>query len=260
MGCGGCLVAVLLLLGALGGAFYFMSKGPVDAVRAQLQQIRAGQHDAAYDRLAPRYREQVTPEAFAAFVARHPGLKDNADSTFLNRSVSGPSASLSGYLTAADGAREVASFELVRDRGEWKIARMEVGSDRPEALAAGGPRGLRIESVEAQKRAVGNTIEVAIGMNVTGFDVRPEQGQYAIDLAVDVETTGPAGERIEALSRDEVQRFRRTTSMETGAVAPITTTLTVDRSLPEGAYVVRLRVRDLVGGGQAAHQVTFALP
>src|SRR4029453_17857481 len=116
------------------------------------------------------------------------------------------------------------------------------------------------DPVDVQKSAAGDTIEVRLGTNVAGFDVRPEGGQFGIDLAVDVETVGPDGVRIDALSRDDVQRFQRTTSMEKGAVAPILLPLTLDKSLPEGAYTVRLRVRDRVSGGEVSQEAQFRLP
>ncbi len=97
-------------------------------------------------------------------------------------------------------------------------------------------------------------------MNVSGFDVRPQGDQFAFDLALDVETVGPDGLLIDALSRADVQRFQRTTSMGTGAVFPLSTALTLDRTLPEGTYVVRLRVRDILSGGQAQRELNFTLP
>jgi hypothetical protein len=263
MGCGGCLLAVVLLVGALGAFFYFTAKGPRDAVKAQLSQIRGGQLDAAYAHLAGPYQQQVSREAFAAFVARHPSLKDNADSTFMQLQVSGPNASLSGYLSTPSGEREVATYVLAKEGEQWKVTRMEVASDRPEAhtaAAAAPPPGVRMDSLDVQKRPEGNAVEVTISMNVSGFTVKPQGDQFAFDLVLDVETVGPDGLLIEALSRADVQRYQRTTSMGTGAVFPLRTALTLDRTLPEGAYLVRLRVRDLSGGGRAEQEVTFTLP
>jgi hypothetical protein len=111
-----------------------------------------------------------------------------------------------------------------------------------------------MDPVDVMKSAAGEAIEVRLGTNVAGFDVRPEGGQFGIDLAVDVETVGPDGVRIDALSRDDVQRFQRTTSMEKGAVAPIMVPLLLDKTLPEGTYTVRLRVRDRVSGGECCRR------
>jgi hypothetical protein len=261
MGCGGCLLVVLLVVGGGAAFFYYSTSGPVDAVRAEVQQLHAGQLDAAHARLSAAYGQEVTREALAAFVARHPSLKENADSTFLNRSLSNDTATLSGYLTAASGAREVASFALVKEGGEWRIARMEVAADHPEAVAAASPTGLRFDQVDVRKSltADGN-VEVRFSINVAGFDVRPEGSQYAMDLTLDVETTGPTGERVEALTRDGVLRVQRPTSLARGAVAPIETALTLDREMPPGGYAVTLRIHDGVGGGQAVHRATVTIP
>ncbi len=260
MGCGGCLVAVLLLVGAVAGFFYFSAKGAREVVNGQLAHLRAAQVDAAYDTLSSAYKKQVSREAFGLFVAQHPALSQNADATFTSYSSQGSGTTLGGFLTSAKGERELATFGLVQEGGQWKVAAMEVAADHPESKQAQGPSGLRIEPLDTLKRAAGNTIEVQLSTNVAGFEVRPQDGQYGIDLAVDVETLGPDGLRIDALSRDDVQRFLRTTSMEKGAVAPITVPLTVDRSLPEGTYTVRVRVRDRVGGGEVSQEARIALP
>jgi hypothetical protein len=260
MGCGGCLLAVVLVVGGVASFIYYTARGPRDAVKSHLAQLRAGKPDAAYETLSTAYREQVSRDAFTAFVARHPALQQNADSTFMNYSTSGSRATLGGYVTSAKGDRETVTFELVDEGGQWKISGMDVGADHPEAQQVQGPGGLRVESVEVLKQAAGDTIEVRLTTNVAGFDVRPEGSQFGIDLAVDVETLGPDGVRVDALSRADVQRFRRTTSMEKGAVAPLTVPLILDRSLPEGSYTVRLLVRDRVGGGEALQEARFTLP
>jgi len=119
---------------------------------------------------------------------------------------------------------------------------------------------MKVELGEIQKRREGSAFKVAIKINVSGFQVRPEGDRFTIDLAEDVETWDPAGVRIEALSRPDVQRFRGSTSFEQGAVASLSTPLILDRESVSGEYRVRLTVRDLVGGGQASHELTFQLP
>jgi hypothetical protein len=48
-GCCGCLTLLLLLGGLFFGGIWYASKGPADAARAQLADIKSGQLDAAYD-------------------------------------------------------------------------------------------------------------------------------------------------------------------------------------------------------------------
>jgi hypothetical protein len=229
-------------------------------VESHLQDLRAGNIDAAYEELSAEYRQQVSREAFGVFVGRHPGLSQYSGFSFRGYSSEGGRASLEGYVNSAKGDRETATYALVKEGAGWKISAIEVGADHPEAQRVEAPGGLRIDTIEAQKRPAGNTTEVRVAINAAGFEVRPQGGQYGIDLAVDVETIGPDGVRVEALSRDEVQRFQRTTSMETGAVAPIVVPLTVDGSVPPGTYTIRIRVRDRVGGGQASQETQVTLP
>jgi hypothetical protein len=260
IGCGGCLLLVLLGVGGFAAFLYFSARGPRDVVTQHLQNVRAGKLDAAYDALAPSYQQQVSREAFAAFVARHKGVQRFSDFSYREYKSDGTHASLGGFVNSDGGDRETATYSLVQEGGHWKITGIDVGAEHPEAQQVSGPSGLRIDSLAAQKSASGDTIEVRLSMNVAGFEVRPQGGQYGIDLAMDAETVGPDGLRVDALSREDVQRFQRTTSMETGAVAPITIPLIVDSSLPPGNYTVRLRVRDRVGGGTASAETQIALP
>jgi hypothetical protein len=263
-GCGGCLVLLVGFVLFLVGLPLLLSRGPVEAVRAQLAELKSGQTDAAYARLTSSYREVVSREAFAGFVLRHPSLKDNADSTFLSRSIQNDRAELGGYLVAAGGQREDARYRLEKEGGDWKVASIEVASEAPEtavtAAATAGPAGLRIDPEPVQKRPDGDTVRVTIRVTASGFAVRPEGGRFAISLAEDVETLDPSGVRIEELSRADVQEFEGPTTMAQGAVAPITTSLIMAGDSPPGTYTVRVTVRDRVGGGQATRDVTFELP
>jgi hypothetical protein len=263
-GCGGCLVLLVGFVLLLVGLPLLMSRGPVQAVRAQLSEIKSGQTDAAYARLSNSYREVVSREAFAGFVLRHPSLKDNADSTFLSRSIHNDRAELGGYLVAAGGAREEALYRLEREDGAWKVTAMEVANEAPEksvtAAATAGPAGFQIDPEPAQKRLEGDNVRVGIKVTASGFSVRPEGLKFAISLAEDVETLDPAGVRIDDLTRPDVQEFEGMTTLAQGAVASLSTSLLVGKDSMPGTYTVRVTVRDRVGGGQATRDVTFELP
>ena len=82
LGCCGCLGLVVAAVALIGGAAMFATRGAVEAVRAQITEIKAGDMDAAYGRMSDSYRQSHTAEEFAAFVSRHPSLKENSDSTF----------------------------------------------------------------------------------------------------------------------------------------------------------------------------------
>ena len=62
------------------------------------------------------------------------------------------------------------------------------------------------------------------------------------------------------LQQKEVERLRTPTTTEQGAIANFTTKLTLSDGTAAGRYVVRLTIRDQVGGGAKTHEVTFDLP
>jgi hypothetical protein len=263
-GCGSCLVVLVVLFLLLLGLPFLLSRGPVDAVRGQLREVKAGQTEAAYARLSTSYREVVSREAFAGFVLRHPALKDNADSTFLSRSIQNDRAELEGFLTGSGGEREQVRYRLEKEGGDWKVTAMEVASEAPEktatAAAVATPTGLQIEPAGVEKRVEGDTVRITIKVTATGFQVRPEGGRFVISLAEDVETLDPAQGRIDELSRRDVQEFEGPTTLAQGSVATISTPLILAKDSVTGTYTVKVTVRDRVGGGQATRDITFELP
>lgn len=133
VGCLGCVTLPLLLLalfaGVIGGGVFYMTREPVNVVKAQLAEIQKGELDQAYARFSDAGRERLSRSAFADLVEKHPALRDNADATFWNRSLTNDQLKLSGTLTARSGAKEAISYQLLRERGEWKIAEIRLGLD-----------------------------------------------------------------------------------------------------------------------------------
>lgn len=265
IGCGGILLIGLLIGAGIGLMVYKgvqMFQAPAEAVKLHLADVKAGNLDAAHARLTAEYQAEVTKEELQAFAAKHPSFGQNADTTFNNRSMQNDTATFGGSLRASSGESEATTFNLVQQGGVWKISDIEVGGERPQNAmpeATGG--AMTIEPQGLNKRREGDTLKVTIVIQVTGFRVRPEQHNvYAIDLAEDVETTGPDGVVIEGLSRPDVERFAGNTSLATGAFASFTTNLTMDANSVPGTYQVKLTVRDLVGGGRAEHTSSIHIP
>jgi len=125
LGCTGCVLVPALFFalfaGVIGGGVFYMTREPVSSVRAQLEEIREGRLDAAYARLSETYKARLTREAFLEMLEKHPALRDNADASFWNRSLQNDEMRLSGTLTARSGSKEKVAYELVRERGLWKI-------------------------------------------------------------------------------------------------------------------------------------------
>jgi hypothetical protein len=232
-------------------------------VRAQLDDVKAGRIEEGYDKLSAEYRASVSRDQFAAFVARHPALRDNVDSTFLSRSVTNDRAQISGSLKAGTGVTESVAYRLTKEGGKWVIEDMEVEGDRPsaggsaEAAEAAQPVTLRAELAKTRQAGA---VQVRIRAEAAGFSVRPDSGQFAYELAEDVETTGPDGQPVQELTRADVQRHQGRTSLAEGAVYPFERELTLDPERTPGTYVVRLTVRDIVGGGRSSRELRFDLP
>ena len=128
-GCGGCLLAIVLFVAAIGGGVWMMTQGPAEDTRAQLERIGAGQLDAAYAELAESYQARLSREQFEALVAAHPALQGYAESTFNSRSVENDTARLAGSLSSASGGVEPVRIELVKERGQWRITSIRFGID-----------------------------------------------------------------------------------------------------------------------------------
>jgi hypothetical protein len=264
IGCGGILLIGALIAGGIGFAVYRgyrAIQAPPAEVKAHLADVKAGNLDAAYARLAPAYQSEVSKEEFQAFAAKHASFSQNADSSFSSINIQNETATLGGSLRGTGGESEDASFQLVHQGGAWKITDIEVGGERPQnAIPDTGTGVMTIEPLGVEKRREGGTLRVTIRIQVTGFKVRPEGNVFAIDLAEDVETIGPDGVVIEGLSRPDVERFAGNTSLGTGAFASFTTNLTMDPNSVPGTYTVKLTVRDLVGGGQVSYTAAVDIP
>jgi hypothetical protein len=261
----GLLFAGLLLLavGGFGAKFvgpYVRSKPAVEAAHAQIKAMADGDMDAAYALTAPRYRTAHPPEAFAAFVERHPGLRRNTDTSFKSRTAEGGTARLSGTLAHAAGSEGVV-YEMVKEDGGWKVSALEVDGDEGLPAVASGPvgTGLTVDTTALNKTRQGQTITVKIDIRVTGFDLRPEGNLFRVDLAEDLETVGPDGRRIDELSRVGLESYNHTTASATDATATFNTSLTFTQPDP-GKYKAVMTVRDMVGQKSQKHEVPFDLP
>jgi hypothetical protein len=264
-GCCGCLILVLIVVGLIAAGALFMTQEPVETARAQLEEIRQGQLDAAYERFSEAYRARVSRSEFESFVSRHPALKDNQDSTFYQRSVENDEARLSGVLTSNADETESVRFELRKEDSGWVVSLLEVedddgqGQSESRAPRKGPGEALAVETAELDKQPVSGGTKVKIVARVSGFATRREGQQREVDLAGDLETFAPNGKRLESLSKQGFHRLSKA-SREAIDVATFTTELTLPSGYPDGDYSVRLTFRDLIGGARQAHRVGFALP
>jgi FHA domain/Domain of unknown function (DUF4864) len=266
LGCCGCLALGLAVIGLIFGAAFFATRGAVDSVRAQLAQIKAGDLEGAYRRMSDSYQQAHSAADFAAFVGRHPALKENGDATFTTRNVTGDKAHLEGVLVAKSGTKEAVSYDLRKRGGDWAIDDIKFEGESASSTTAqsgGGSSGdLQIETVDLRKEPGSGSVlaRVGIKLGVSGFSVRPDGQSFRMDLVEDLETVGPDGQRLPSLSRMGLETLRSPTTDATGNKAEFTNTLTFPDSTPPGAYVARFTIRDHVGQNMKTHEVRFDLP
>lgn len=265
-GCCGCLTLIAIAAAVIMGGVFLFTREPAAVVEKQLEHLRGGDLEAAHALLSTEAQQQYPPPAFATFVARHPSLANNSGASFNNRSLDGDGAKLSGSLTGAGGESEEATFTLVKEDGAWKVRTITVAGDDPgaggTAQDSGGDLGggtLSVETARFDVTPSGDATKVTIVTQVRGFATRSMGGEQQIDLVGDLQTLGPTGEEISDLTRPGFHRLERSSASGFDG-ASFTTELSFPRGFPSGTYVVRLGIRDLVGGGAGAHEVSFELP
>ena len=272
-GCCGCITLVVLVVAAFFSFVFLSTKGAVDTTRATLEDLKKNDVDKAYGRLSSSYQARMSREEFEAFASAHPGLKDNKDSTFASRNVKNDVATLeNGILISSSGVTEIATFELVKEGGDWKISdiRFRDGTSSsglappvaPPVAAESPPaaRGaLEIETTELSKSSRDGSTEVKMAIRVRGFAVRPEGDLFRMDLAEDLETIGPDAKPIPALTAADFRRLNDTTRTAEGNYADFTLSFTLSDQTP-GTYTSRITVRDLLGGARRTHEVSFDIP
>ena len=272
-GCCGCLVLVLVFLGVVGGGTYFLTTGAVEAVKAQIADVKKGDLASAYGRMSEEYRSRHSMDDFVAFVDRHPSLKENTDSTFWSRIVKNDTAHIAGTLTGAGGSTEAVVYTLIKEQGGWRITEIQFG-DEPASTVDGGdgtaPQpirdaatpgsggSLRLETLSSEKTAEPPGYVVAIKLRATGFGTDGPADTPRADLVLDLETRGPGGRRLPDLSRMELQSRDRPDGLSPPHVDfDVSVTL---RDATPGEYVARLTVRDQIGRDIKTQDVTFTLP
>jgi pSer/pThr/pTyr-binding forkhead associated (FHA) protein len=128
-GCCGCLLLALVLAGVLGGVAFYATKGAAEAAHTEVRLVKSGEIEKAYEGLAQSYRAQMSLQEFEQLIATHPGLKDNLDATFMKRSVTNDTASISGVLVSSSGPPEPVTFTLVKEGGAWKVSGIRFGPE-----------------------------------------------------------------------------------------------------------------------------------
>jgi FHA domain len=124
-GCCGCLLLCVVLGALFGGGLFFMTQAPATAVREQLKALKAKDDATACAHLASG--GSLDCDRLKELAAEHPGLGENKDSTFWNRSVQNDKATLTGVLVSESGRAEPATFTLTKEGADWKVTDIHFG-------------------------------------------------------------------------------------------------------------------------------------
>lgn len=128
LGCGG----LVLLVVVLGGAIYlFVQKataGPEEVVQKFLAAAGTGNYAAAHDCFSAPLKEVQPYEQFAAAAKANSSFFAVTDTSFPNRSIDMSGAELSGTVTLKSGTKVPAIFKLVKENGQWKLISYNLGS------------------------------------------------------------------------------------------------------------------------------------
>jgi hypothetical protein len=94
---------------------------------------------------------------------------------------------------------------------------------------------------------------------VSGFQRRRGPQGYEVDLAADLVTVDPRGDPIANLCREDVHHLTKTYESSIDAI-DFNTLLRFPQGFPPGDYLATLTFRDLIGGTERSHAVSFQLP
>jgi len=128
LGCGGLLVVVAVFVLLMITVVRKATAGPEAAVQSFLAAAGSGHYAAAYDFFSAPLREAQSLEAFESAAKKQASLFKVRDTTFSSRSVDNAVARLSGTLTLESGTKVPASFQLVEEKGRWKLIAYNIAS------------------------------------------------------------------------------------------------------------------------------------
>jgi len=105
------------------------TSGVVKAVEKHLALLKEGDVAGAYELTSGEFKNATSLAEFEAFVAQYPALSNNKSHSFTERSVENNMGTVRGSLTAEDGTVTPIKYTLVKERGEWRILSIEIGTE-----------------------------------------------------------------------------------------------------------------------------------
>ena len=105
--------------------FYFYLRSPARTIEDHLKAINSGNYEVAYRHFSQDLKGDVSYQDFRDKLEEFSPLLPSRESTFSNVDIQNDKASIEGTLTGRDGAIFPVSYELIKEKGEWKISTYE---------------------------------------------------------------------------------------------------------------------------------------
>jgi predicted component of type VI protein secretion system len=125
LGCGGCLLLVVLGIAATAGSCFYATQGAANAAHAWMGHVRAGQSAEVQAGLSESFRSQLDEQELAAVTSV---IARSKDATFMGRSIVNDRATMTGFLSG-EGPRQPIVVQLVREGGAWKVDGVTLGTE-----------------------------------------------------------------------------------------------------------------------------------
>lgn len=163
----GCLTAMLvgiMFVAAIIGLAFWATGGTVKVIEEQLAYLREGDIESAYELTAGNFRKATDLPQFKQFISSNSYLAQNESASFTSRKVENNIGYVEGTLTAIDGSRSPVKYELIKEKGEWRILYIELSRSGtkpspPEAQETPVSEGTLIEEIEiGTQRGANGTI------------------------------------------------------------------------------------------------------
>ena len=118
----GCLSLVIGIGAFLISKFYFSVRAPTRTIEEQIHAINEGNFEIAYGQFTEDFRRNTSYHEFRAQIEEFSSLLPSQSSSFRDVKIVNNKASVEGTLTGRDGAIFPVQYELIKEKGVWKIS------------------------------------------------------------------------------------------------------------------------------------------
>lgn len=118
------LLSYIVLITVLSKLILY-SMGPTVVAINHLAALRAHDYSKAYAYTSTDFKKITSLEAFKKFVISNPVINNNKDFEYTYFEIDGVGI-ISGTLEAKDGSKIFMTYKVIKERGEWKIDKIDL--------------------------------------------------------------------------------------------------------------------------------------